>query len=85
MRNLIDRDKAIEFVNSHTGVVDKSVMRRLLECMPSEEPEPKEMGYTDCALAILKMWMDEVIKTDEYYDIMDRLSVYWKKKRKTDE
>ena len=39
MNNLIDRDKAIDLVNRHTGVVDKSVMRRLLECMPPAQPK----------------------------------------------
>lgn len=39
-----------------------------------KEPETKEIGYTDCAFAMLKMWMDKVVTDGEYIRIMDKLN-----------
>ena len=36
--------------------------------------EPQEIGYDQCANAMLKMWMDNVITDGEYNRIMDRLN-----------
>ena len=44
----------------------------------SAEPETKEIGYTDCANTMLKMWIDKVITDGEYNRIMDKLNARWK-------
>ena len=36
--------------------------------------EPQEIGYDQCANAMLKMWMDNVVTDGEYNLIMDRLN-----------
>ena len=33
-----------------------------------------EITYRDCANALLKMWMDDVLTDGEYRKIMDRLN-----------
>lgn len=45
-----------------------------------EKPEPQEIGYDDCANALLKMWMDNVLTDGEYYRIADKLNEKWGKK-----
>lgn len=36
--------------------------------------EDKPIDYMDCANAMLKMWMLNVVTDGEYYRIMDRLN-----------
>ena len=36
--------------------------------------EPQEIGYGQCANAMLKMWMDNVVTDVEYNRIVDRLN-----------
>lgn len=43
------------------------------------QPEPHEIGYDDCANALLKMWMDNVLTDGEYYRIAGKLNVKWGK------
>ena len=45
----------------------------------SAQPEAKPIEYRDCANAILKMWMDNVVTDGEYSRIMDKLNAYWRK------
>ena len=42
-------------------------------------PEPHEIGYNECANALLKMWMDNVLTDGEYYRIADKLNKKWGK------
>ena len=44
-----------------------------------EDAEPHEIGYDDCANALLKMWMDNVLTDGEYYRIANKLNVKWGK------
>lgn len=51
--------------------------RKIIEEAPSEDvvpAEPQEIGYDQCANAMLKMWIDNVITDGEYNRIMDRLN-----------
>ena len=41
------------------------------------EPEQHEIGYSDCANAMLKMWIDNVLTDGEYNRIMDKLNAHW--------
>lgn len=43
---------------------------------PSAQPEVKEIGYAECANAMLKMWIDNVLTDGEYNRIMDRLNAH---------
>ena len=47
--------------------------------LPPIQPEPHEIGYDDCANALLKMWMDNVLTDGEYYRIANKLNVKWGK------
>lgn len=42
-------------------------------------PVPHEIRYDDCANALLKMWMDNVLTDGEYYRIADKLNEKWGK------
>ena len=46
----------------------------------SAEPEIKPIEYRDCANAMLKMWMDNIVTDGEYNRIMDKLNAHWRKK-----
>ena len=46
----------------------------VVEQMPSAQPEVKEIGYAECANAMLKMWIDNVLTDGEYNRIMDKLN-----------
>lgn len=48
------------------------------------QPEPHEIGYSECANSMLKMWIDNVLTDGEYSHIMDKLNAYWAERR-TDE
>ncbi len=47
-----------------------------LEELPSAQPEVKEIGYAECANAMLKMWIDNVLTDGEYNRVMDRLNAH---------
>lgn len=53
--------------------------------LPSVRPEPKEIDYTDCANAMLKMWIDNVLTDGEYSRIMDKLHAHWAERREEGE
>ncbi len=42
---------------------------------------PKEIGYIECAAALFKMWIDDIISEGEFDEIMDRLNDNLKKER----
>lgn len=41
--------------------------------------EPQEIGYDQCANAMLKMWIDNVVTDGEYNRIMDKLNKHYGK------
>ena len=50
---------------------------QVLDELPSADvvpTEPQEIGYDQCANAMLKMWIDNVVTDGEYNRIMDRLN-----------
>jgi hypothetical protein len=51
--------------------------RKLIDEQPTIQPEPHEIGYKECANALLKMWMDNVLTDGEYYRIADKLNEKW--------
>lgn len=46
----------------------------LNENIKALRPEIKPIGYRECADAMLKMWMDNVLTDGEYNRIMDKLN-----------
>lgn len=57
-----------------------SAQPEILACGSGElvaQSEPKEIRYTECANAMLKMWIDNVLTDGEYNRIMDKLNKYW--------
>lgn len=49
--------------------------------LPSAQPEQHEIGYSECANAMLKMWIDNVLTDGEYSRIMDKLNAHWAERR----
>lgn len=49
--------------------------------LPSAQPEQHEIGYSECANAMLKMWIDNVLTDGEYGRIMDKLNAHWAERR----
>lgn len=73
---LIDADALIaEYDRVHVGPPGGA--RKLIEDAPTIEPEIKPIEYRDCANAMLRMWMDNVITNGEYNRIMDKLNAFW--------
>ena len=52
---------------------NQTLMKRM-ERSEQNLTEPQEIGYGQCANAMLKMWMDNVVTDGEYNRIMDRLN-----------
>ena len=46
---------------------------------PTIHPEPHEIGYDECANALLKMWMDGILTDWVYNRIADKLNEKWGK------
>ena len=59
---------------------DEKILKAIAE-LPSAQPEVKQISYTDCANAMLMMWMDKVLTDGEHNRIMDKLNEHEKKKR----
>ena len=53
-----------------------------VEELPSVQPEQHEIGYSECADAMLKMWIDNVLTDGEYNRIMDKLNAHWGENKK---
>lgn len=61
-------------------------MRWCMSLVDDEEPlfenctsaQPEEIGYEQCANAMMKMWIDEVVTDGEYNRIMDKLNKHWR-------
>lgn len=68
----ITMDNGDEYINYGDAVGE-------IEQLPPNQPEPQEIGYDDCANALLKMWMDNVLTDGEYYRIANKLNVKWGK------
>ena len=55
-------------------LVRTECVRATIDSMPTIEPEPKPISYMECANAMLKMWIDNVLTDGEYNRIMDKLN-----------
>ena len=89
MNDLISRQAAIDatwFEPSYTDPLNVlTEVRDRLKALPSAQPEVKEIGYAECANAMLKMWIDNVLTDGEYNRIMDKLNAHHNAGRRQDE
>ena len=82
MADLIHRQAALDTLAEMHGKTDEDgyvwIVRSdawwRLETLP---PAESEIDYQDCANAMLKMWMDNVVTDGEYNRIMDKLNAFW--------
>ena len=84
MSDLISRQAAISHVDDVPYIKEHPnvglLWKAWIESLPSAEPEIKPIEYRDCANAMLKMWMDNIVTDGEYNRIMDKLNAHWRKK-----
>ena len=87
MSDLISRQAAIDALRAsakkYTGFMEMEMYTdddavEAIEGLPSAQPEIKPIDYQDCANAMLRMWMDEVITDGEYNRVMDKLNAFWR-------
>lgn len=81
---LIDADALINRIVFHSDLPgdQKEVFEDEINAEPTIEPEQPEISYKDCADAMLKMWIDNVLTDGEYNRIMDKLNAYCAERRK---
>jgi len=87
VNDTISRRAAIDIVRFECGEWEglaKTIIKRF-EQLPSAQPEIKPIDYQDCANAMMKMWMDNVLTDGEYNRIMDKLNKHEMERRKADE
>lgn len=87
MNDLIRRQSAIEEIARWIGYIDEDMILRIqigIKKLPSAQPEVKPISYTDCANALMMMWIDNVLTDGEYKKIMDKLNAHEMKKREGD-
>ena len=73
MNDLISRRSLCEYALNQK---DKSITPNEIMRFPSAEAE---VGYSECADAMLRMWIDNVLTDAEYSRIMDKLNETWKR------
>lgn len=82
MDDLISRLAAIDATKKHYRAHDNDLLELIafdIKQLPPIQPESHEIGYDDCANALLKMWMDNVLTDGDYYRIADKLNKKWGK------
>ena len=79
--------RMIDCINDHQAITPyKSVgavtehLTRIASSLPPVTPKQQEyheIGYRECADAVLKMWMDNVLTDGEHNRIIDKLNAKW--------
>ena len=79
--------RMIDCINDHHTITPyKSVgavtehLTRIASGLPPVTPKQQEyheIGYRECADAVLKMWMDNVLTDGEHNRIIDKLNAKW--------
>lgn len=82
--DMICRQDAIDAVCKDCEYYYNENVIQCLKDLPSAQPEIKPISYRDCANAMMKMWMDNVLTGGEYRRIMDKLNEK-ERERRTDE
>lgn len=63
--------------------VDSVSIKALYIAVRAMAEDAKEISYTDCSNALLKMWMDNVLTDGEYNRIMEKLNKWEKQNEQT--
>jgi len=79
MKYQIDADDICEMIQNFPPIEPE---RKEGYQLPSAQPEQHEIGYSECANAMLKMWIDNVLTDGEYNRIMDKLNAHWRGNKK---
>ena len=80
---MIDGDALINRIVFHSDLPfdQKEAFEDEINAEPSVQPEQHEIGYSECADAMLKMWIDNVLTDGEYNRSMDKLNAHWAERR----
>lgn len=71
----------LKFIADHSGMNLADALKEAYEQGKRDaQPEIKPIDYQDCANAMLRMWMDNVVTDGEYNRIMDKLNAFWRVK-----
>lgn len=72
---------AVNDLGASRFVVNGKIIKKekVLETLYDICEEAVPISYTDCANAMLKMWMDNVVTDGEYGRIMDKLNNHYNK------
>ena len=82
MSDLIDRQAAIDaIIEAGITEYDETLAIEQVKRVSSAQSEQHEIGYSECANAMLKMWIDNVLTDGEYNRIMDKLNAHWVERR----
>ena len=71
-------EKAISLWDGQLGTGALMAVKESIQSLPPAQPEIKPIEYRDCANAMLRMWMDNVVTDGEYNRIMDKLNAHWR-------
>lgn len=84
-KDLISRQQAIEEVKELFSMgdcyCDEYAIVGMLNTIPSVQPEPHEIGYSECANVML-MWINNMLTDEEYRHIIDKLNAHWTERSK---
>lgn len=86
-RDPVEREAVVDILQNAMQGCDESEEDLIgeivckVDLLPSAQPEPHEIGYSECANSTLKMWIDNVLTDGEYSHIMDKLNAYWAERR----
>ena len=85
VRGYIDEIRKDTVIVRNDGGYFGTILSEVTGELPSAQPEIKPIDYQDCANAMMKMWMDNVLTDGEYNRIMDKLNKHEMERRKADE
>ena len=78
MNDLISRQAAIDAISKTwiggTSLCWADTATDIIKKLPSAQPEPHPISYTDCANAMMKMQIENVLTDGEYNRVMDKLN-----------
>ena len=80
MKDPIERQVAIDIVDFECGEW-RGLAGTIVKAIEQLPPAQHEIGYSECANAMLKMWIDNVLTDGEYNRIMDKLNAHWAERR----
>ena len=68
-----------DYIQEQISIASQYLTDEQKKALDMEVIVPAEIGYNDCANAMLSMWMDNIVTDGEYNRIMDRLNKHYGK------